>query len=122
MIKVPDTYRIDEPYPEIKNAKYDPQTVAILQNLYSSIKSEMTATCNYSYQHFITVRFNENIAEAFLQIGIVEMNHMDLLAEAIIDFGGNPLFADNKGTFFTGQWVNYSTILYQYLKLIFVMN
>ncbi|MEG2086459.1 MAG: ferritin family protein, partial [Clostridia bacterium] len=107
---------IKEPYPEIKGATNDSQTVMYLQNIYSSSHSESTAILTYVYQHLITSKFNEQLSNVFIEIGKVEMRHLELIGEAIIDFGGNPIFADSQGSFLSGKWVDYSTNIVQMLE------
>ena len=44
------TVKIDKPYPQITNAKDDPQTVSILKNLANTRSGELRAVLQYIYQ------------------------------------------------------------------------
>ena len=92
--------KVNKPYPEIVNAKDDTKTVAILKNLVSSRVGEMTAVTQYIYQSVIADKTNEEIAEIFEEISIVEMIHLDMLMHAITMFGGIPKYEDSQGNFF----------------------
>lgn len=104
------------PYPQIEDATNDPQAVEVLKKLYCSRKSETTAVLQYMYQHFIAGSNAKEIAKIFADIGVVEMHHMDLLAEAIVMFGGDPVYCD-FGAYWSGRWVNYCKNLEQILRI-----
>ena len=108
--------KIDKPYPEIVNATDDRMTVAILKNLVNSRIGELTATLTYIYQSVVADKINEDIAEIFEEIGIVEMIHQDLLMHAICDFGGNPRYEDAQGKFYNTGVLNYNK------KLVDMLN
>lgn len=116
MLGIPKEYRINEPYPEIKRVHRDNNTLFLLQNLYCSQKSEITAVLNYSYQNNVTRQFNEQLAEAFIHIGMVEMHHLDILGNAILSSGGNPIYADSQNIFLSGKWADYSTNIVKMLE------
>ncbi|MDD4291668.1 MAG: ferritin family protein [Clostridia bacterium] len=116
MFNIPESVTIDKPYPEIEGATASPATVKIIQQLYSSRHSEVVAILNYSYQHFVSDQVNKEIADILIKIGTVEMHHMDLLASAILDFGGNPIYADSQNNPLSGTWVNYLTNIVRILE------
>ena len=103
------------PYPQIEDAANDPQAVAVLKKLYCSRRSETTAVLQYMYQHFVAGRTAQEIAKIFADIGKVEMYHMDLLADAIVQFGGDPVYCD-FGAYWSGRWVNYCKNIAQMLQ------
>jgi len=58
----------------------------------------------------------KDIAKIFMKIGQVEMRHLDLLAEAVIAFGGDPKFAGKSRTHLSGKWIGYGMGLKQILR------
>lgn len=108
--------RINKPYPEIKNSSDDMTTVAILKNLANGRVGEIAGATQYVYQSVIADKTNEEIAEIFEEIGIVEMMHLDMLMHAISDFGGIPKYDDSQGNFFNTATLNYSLKLKDMLE------
>lgn len=106
MSSLPTEYKSSLPYPEITDATYDPQAVYVLKKLYCSRKSETTAVLQYMYQHFVTDKAAGEISKILAEIGRVEMHHLQLLAEAMVEFGGDPVYCDS-GAYWSGRWVNY---------------
>lgn len=108
--------KIDKPYPEIINATDDRETVAILKNLATSKTGEIGGILQYIYQSVVSNRINADIASIFEEIGIVEMIHLDLLMNAIVDFGGVPKYEDAMGNLFNVSNINYSLKLKDMLQ------
>jgi bacterioferritin len=81
----------------------------MLKEDYAGAVSEMTAVSQYVYQNILSTD-NESFANAILQIGIVEMSHLDMLGDAILALGGNPTFG-NGSIFWQGKLVNYARTL-----------
>jgi len=96
------------PYPEV-TGEHDPETVAMLKEDYAGADSELTAITQYVFQSGRTAD-NDAFANACLQIGIIEMMHLDMLADAIETLGGTPTFDDGR-TFWTAENVNYASDL-----------
>lgn len=108
--------KINQPYPEIVDAKTDPQTVAVLKNLTFSNVGELEAVLTYIYQSVIADKTHRDIADVFEEIGIVEMMHQDMLMHAITAFGGVPRYEDANGTYYTTRSVNYTQKLSEMLN------
>lgn len=108
--------KIDKPYPEIINPAEDRETVAILKNLATSKSGELGGVLQYIYQSVVSNRANQDIASIFEEIGIVEMMHLDLLMNAIVDFGGVPKYEDAMGNPFNVSGINYSLKLKDMLQ------
>lgn len=108
--------RLNKPYPEIVNAVDDKGAVAVLKNLLSSRVSELTAVLQYTYQSVVAGNAEKEISQILEEISIVEMMHMEMLMDAIKDFGGNPKFEDAFGNAFSSNYVFYSN------KLIDMLN
>lgn len=116
MLNLPSKFVSELPYPEITDACVDPTAVAVIKSLYCSRKSETTAVLQYMYQHFVSGRFADDVAKILSKIGLVEMHHMEMLAEAMTKFGGDPVYFDCNSPL-SGRWVNYSKSLFQMLQL-----
>jgi bacterioferritin len=101
------------PYPTVEKGS-DPNTVRMLKEDYAGAVSEMTAVSQYIYQNILSAD-NESFANAILQIGIVEMSHMDMLGDAILALGGNPTFG-NGTVYWQGKLVNYAKTLPEMLR------
>jgi len=108
--------RANNTYPEITNAVNDPRTVMILKDLLSSREGEISGIMQYFYQSRIAKEVDTNIAGLLEEIAIVEMEHMELLMDAIIAFGGTPKYDNSKGQPFSANYINYSTKLKQMLE------
>ena len=108
--------RINKPYPEIENATTDMKTVAVLKNLASSSVGELEAVLNYIYQSVIANKTHRDIADLFEEIAIVEMEHLDMLMNAITAFGGVPKYEDCNGTMYSTKFVNYTQKLGEMLN------
>ena len=106
-------YLDSEPYPTIDKGS-DPITVRMLKEDYAGAVSEMTAVSQYIYQNILSTG-NESFASAILQIGIVEMSHLDMLGDAIMALGGNPSLG-NGSIFWNGKLVNYARTLPEMLR------
>ena len=103
--------RGNTPYPQIINANNDARTVQVLKDLLSSKEGEITGIMQYFYQASIAKQTNQDIADILEEISIVEMEHMELLMDAIIAFGGNPTYSNSQGQPFNANYINYSTKL-----------
>lgn len=99
-------YQVDKPYPEIVGATLSPETVAILRNLYASRISEFTAIASYSYQSRVIGEHNPEITKLLEGVAVTEMRHLELLGEAIVEFGGDPVYANSRGQFWSGIFVD----------------
>lgn len=108
--------RINEPYPEIENATADLKTVAVLKNLASSSVGELEAVLTYIYQSIIANKTHKDIANLLEEIAIVEMEHMDMLMNAITAFGGVPKYEDCNGTMYSTKFINYTQKLSEMLN------
>lgn len=101
--------RVDKKYPEITNAKNDPNTVAILKNLASSANaSELLGILTYVFQSVVADKSAEDIAKVLEEISVVEMTHLDMLLHAITEFGGVPKYEDAMGRQFHTNYINYN--------------
>ncbi len=100
--------KLDSPYLHIEKTEPNKFYVSILQNLYSGGKSELTAVLQYVYQTHFFESVKPNVAKVVLDIAVVEMEHLELLAEAIISYGGDPKYVTNRSMFYTSRVVEYN--------------
>ena len=100
--------RLDSDYPQIVNAVDDPKVVAILKDLLSSRQGEIAGILQYFYQSRIANSTDEDVARLLEEVSIVEMGHMELLMNAIVMFGGTPIYNNSRGQYFNASYINYS--------------
>lgn len=104
-------YTLPEPYPEVRVAGRNLFYAQLLLDDYASDTSELNAINQYLYHYF---RFKcqdlEDIAELEEGISIVEMRHLEMLAETILMLGGDPRyrgFQNNNQQYYTSSYVYY---------------
>ncbi len=97
-----------EPYPELRVLCPNPYYVNLLLEDYTGTVSEMTAINQYLY-HYFTFHHLKDLAELEECISIVEMKHMELLAQTIILLGGDPQFhtLTNIPSYWSATYVYY---------------
>lgn len=101
-------FKADFDYPELSINKIDKREVALLMPAYGGKKSETTAIMEYAFQSYVLKTNYPEISSCLKRIAIAEMKHHELLADAIIAFGGIPYIGGNN-YFWQGGFVNYST-------------
>lgn len=80
------------PYPEPKAEKPNLYYASLLMDDMAGAVSELTATTQYLYHHQVLYDRYPDVAELLECASIVEMTHLELLAETIIHLGGQPKF------------------------------
>lgn len=98
-------YRVDKPYPKVKIDCPNLYYASILQDDYAARASEYTAISQYVYAHILSK--NKKIADDFLGIAIVEMSHLEMLGDVILDLEGRPLFRSGRGDVWNSNFVPY---------------
>ena len=100
------------PYPSVKDLSCDPVAARILTPAYATSCGELNSTLQYIYQSFV---FNhagdEQTAELLKSIAIAEMIHIDLLGNALINLGAQPIFTFQPPVpfnFYSTKFVAYS--------------
>lgn len=85
------------PYPSVDGLTEDLKSVRIISPAYAASGiSEMTASTQYIYQHFIFKKLGmKSIADTLEGIGIAEMSHIDLLGTMIMNMGVYPIYTAN---------------------------
>ena len=109
---MPKPLIVQTPYPSVKDLTCDPRTARILTSAYASSCGELNAVLQYIYQSFV---FNhageEQTAELLKSIAIAEMIHIDLLGNALINLGAQPIYTFQPPVpfnFYSTKFVAYS--------------
>lgn len=97
----------DLPYPDLRIYSRSRNDVLALTDDYAGRESETTAVMQYSYQSYIFKEKFPDLAKVLEKIAIVEMSHHEMLAEAIVLSGGDPMIA-GRHCFWSGSSVNYA--------------
>lgn len=100
-------YRVRKPYPTIDDICKNKYYAELIRDDYASMDSEYTAISQYIFAHAMTS--NEDIAKTFLGIAIVEMSHLDMLADVIKDLGDVPVFRSGRNEIWNSNFVPYGT-------------
>lgn len=110
-------YADTQPYPEIKVTAPNKYYADILMEDYAGMASELTAINQYMYHHFVSKSINKDASHLLEKIAIVEMRHLEILAEVIILLGGNPIYGGRRAVdkFWSGAFVFYDNDLRQQL-------
>ncbi|MDD3392271.1 MAG: manganese catalase family protein [Bacilli bacterium] len=99
-------YQSNLPYPDIKVCGKNKYYATLLKDDYTGLVSEMTAINQYIYHAFDIEMYDQNLHKMLKNIAIVEMYHLDILAQLIILLGEEPVyFAQNS--FWNGSYVDY---------------
>ena len=108
-------YKVDKPYPTVKIESFNPYYASLLLDDYASMASEYTAISQYVFGHILAGE--PEVADTFLGIGIVEMTHLDMLADVILDLGVYPKFVGGKGEVWNSNFVPYGVSTRNRLEL-----
>lgn len=99
-------YTMDLPYPEVESGPDNRRTVLLLMQDYAGVISEMSAVTQYVYGHIVLNKKAEDISKTLERISIAEMRHLELLGEAIVTLGGDPVYA-SRGRFWSAKYISY---------------
>lgn len=97
-------------YPQVRVMAPNRQYAELLLEDFTGIVSEFTAIEQYLYHHFALEGINEEVAELLECISLVEMHHMELLAEAIRLLGVEPRYRvirNNHEIYWNATYVYY---------------
>lgn len=102
-------------YPDLDGLSHDPCAVRALSPAYASSSGELNATLQYIYHsiNFACSGDREN-AERLKSIAVAEMMHLEMLAEALIRLGAQPVYTFNPPSqfnFYSTKFVAYSRSL-----------
>lgn len=111
-IKKFSKFAVNINYPEAKVEAKNLFYANLLLADYSGIDSELTASLLYVYQHFASGKDEDDYAETVAGIAIIEMKHLELLADTIKLLGVKPIFViPSNGLYYpwSSNLVDYST-------------
>lgn len=112
-------YSDPSPYPEVRVLAPDRYYASLLVDDYAGRVSEFTAISQYLYHHFYFEKYSKDLGALLENVSIVEMYHMELLAEAIIKLGGDPQIRGSfstGGNYWDGGYIYYGNQIYDQLK------
>lgn len=98
------------PYPPVRVSAPNRQYAELLLEDYTGAISEFTAISQYLHHYIVLEGINEEVAELVECISLVEMHHMDLLAETIRLLGVDPRYRvirNNEEIFWNATYVYY---------------
>lgn len=102
-------------YPSLKDLQCDPIAARILSSAYASSSGELNASLQYIYHSInFSCKNDEVRAELLKSIAIAEMIHLDLLGEALIRLGAQPVYSfcpPAHYNFYSTKFVAYSRTL-----------
>ncbi|HHV08286.1 MAG TPA: bacterioferritin [Firmicutes bacterium] len=92
--KTPAIYRCayPAPYPEVKVTAPNPYYATLLLEDYAGQVSELSAINQYVYHHVVLEPDFEEVADLLECIALVEMHHLEILAETILMLGVDPRY------------------------------
>ncbi len=93
-------------YPHLSGNR-DRREVALLMPVYGGKDSETSAIMGYAYQSYVLREKYREIAACLEKIAVTEMYHHELLAEAVLFFGGTPYIGDNQ-RYWQGGYLQYT--------------
>ena len=100
-------YSVDLPYPEVNVKDKNPQYIDLILQNYASSISEFDAVAQYTYHQISYVYENIEVSQTLRGISIVEMHHLELLGEILVQLGAEP-----------GYWINNKKPHYWSSKLV----
>lgn len=105
-------YQADAPYPVVNVKDHNPSYLHMIYDDYAGSLSELTCSTKYIYNHLITdAKKYPEMREALEGIAIVEMIHLSLLGEIIIQLGGDPRYWNlnlDIPSYWTPQYINFA--------------
>lgn len=91
-------YHSPQPYPKPQIPGRNIRYARILQSAYSGEISELTAIHQYTYHQIITEREHPQLSDVLGGIAIVEMQHLRILGQCILQLGLHPTYSYYQGT------------------------
>ena len=92
------TYRSPNPYPVPGGLGRNIRYARILQYAYSAGSSELTGFHQYTYHAIATEQESPELSQALKSIALVELHHLHLLGQCIMQLGLLPTFGYYQGT------------------------
>lgn len=105
---------MEKEYRKLENVIPNKKIVGLLSNLRAGRDSELTGMNTYLFQQYITDYIA--IKDILKDIAEDEMEHFNLLSNAIVLYGGTPYVANGNGNLWNGGYVNYEQNTEQFLR------
>lgn len=104
--KTPAIYKCayPAPYPEVRVAGQNPYYAKLLLEDYAGQVSELSAINQYIYHHFVLEPEYEEVADLLSCVALVEMHHLEILAETILMLGVDPRYRIIEGNDMERYW------------------
>jgi bacterioferritin len=106
---------VDKPYPSLSNLSPNLFDAKIISPQYATSTGELNAILQYIYHSTIfSSKQMEETANTIKSIAIAEMLHFDLLAEALINLGVQPIYSCQPPAafnFYSSKFVSYGSSL-----------
>ena len=129
----------DIPFPSTDDLTTDVKSGKIISFAFASAKSELTAILQYIYHSFHMANYNSTDADTLVSIALAEMHHLDILGEAMLKLGVNPIYVQypNSNCYYETSCVSQSvtpqkmlmddiqgemTAIAEYKKMLFVLK
>ena len=103
-------------YPKIKAFRKNAYYAGLLQNLLCGEEGVVLFFLQLKYQKSILGSFYPQISTTFDEILEMELIHLDLLANAIIMSGGDPMLINSQGKWISGRQIDYIKEIKQILS------
>ncbi|HAG08363.1 MAG TPA: bacterioferritin [Desulfotomaculum sp.] len=98
------------PYPEIKVVRPNLFYAQLLMEDYAGVVSELSAIGQYVYHYITFEEKHKELAELEECISLVEMHHLEMLAQVIRMLGGNPQYKvvkNNQDVYWNSSYIYY---------------
>lgn len=98
------------PYPKLTPCE-DAFAVNLIKNLLSARTGILTAGLQFQFQAAVAEKVTKELAKIFEEAAILKATHLTLLTNAIVDFGGLPVYEDTQKVPFNANYINYAAKL-----------
>jgi bacterioferritin len=107
--QLPNQYRLADPYPEIRVAAKNPYYAQIILDDYAGKVSETTAIMQYIHHHMEMEKIPswQEVSDLEEGISIVEMLHLEMLGQIIVNLGASPCYYDGRQQPWTPEYIAY---------------
>ena len=94
-------------YPKLKMLAHNSYYQGILQNLFCGSEGEVVAILQLSYQKSLLCFHQSPLSKIITSILQHDQKHIELLSDAIMTLGGNPMYYNNQKKFLSLRQIDY---------------
>lgn len=109
-------FHANEPYPEVKVSAPNSYYAKLIMNDFAGIISEFSAITQYLYHNFSLKKEHKDLAKVIENISMVEMHHMEILSEVLVQLGVEPYFKNSSNKFWDANYIYYGRNVCDKLK------